>query len=134
MSSITGVSVSDQAPDPDGRAPLESDKADTGRAVGRLDGIGWGSALRELFRPGAQDAEVPVPLRHAAVQTLDAWLGPRDAPNGDPAIDGVVWIDSATRAHLIGHLARGLAKYRGWPVLAGAAAILAGNVLVLARA
>ncbi|TKV56434.1 RecQ family ATP-dependent DNA helicase [Nakamurella flava] len=125
---LPGVPVEPRSQWPTGMAQLgvplsgriaAGDKADVGRAVGRLDGIGWGSALREVFRPGADDAEVPVPLRHAAVQTLDAWLGPRDAPNGSPAIDGVVWIDSATRAHLIGHLARGLAKYRGWPVLAG---------------
>jgi len=94
-----------------------TERAETGRAVGRLDGIGWGTALREVFRTGSPDAEVPVPLRHAAVQTLDAWLD-RAGGGEPPAVDGVVYLDSATRPRLISHLAQGLAKYRSLPVLA----------------
>ena len=100
------------------------ERPEVGRAVGRLDGIGWGNALRDLLRPGAPDAEVPVPLRHAAVQALDAWLDPdsgsgsRSAAGAAPAIDGVVYLDSATRPRLVSHLAEGLARYRKLPVLA----------------
>jgi len=94
-----------------------TERAETGRAVGRLDGIGWGTALRDLFRAGSPDGEVPIPLRHAAVQTLDAWLD--GTGGGEPApLDGVVFLDSSTRPQLISHLARGLAKYRSLPVLA----------------
>ncbi|CAG7574430.1 phosphate transport system permease protein [Barrientosiimonas humi] len=46
MSSITGVSVSDQSPDPDGRAPLESDQADSGRLGDKIfGGLAKGSGI-----------------------------------------------------------------------------------------
>jgi len=93
-----------------GRIPA-TEKAESGRAVGRLDGIGWGSALRALLAPDTPDGEVPVPLRHAVVQVLDGWL-----PAADGAIDAVVFIDSARRPALVRHLAGGLARYRSLPV------------------
>ncbi len=94
-----------------GRIPA-GEKPETGRAVGRLDGIGWGSALRELLAAGAPDGEVPVPLRHAVVQVLDGWL-----PATSAAFDGVVFIESDERGQLVRHLATGLARYRSLPVL-----------------
>ncbi len=94
-----------------GRIPA-AEKAASGRAVGRLDGIGWGSALRGLLAHGAPDGEVPVPLRHAAVQVLDGWL-----PADDRRLDGVAYIGSSSRPELVRHLATGLARYRGLPVL-----------------
>lgn len=117
-----------------GRIPA-GEKAETGRAVGRLDGIGWGSALRELLNPQSPDGEVPVPLRHAVVAVLDGWL-PAPAATGEPGIDRpgvdrpevdrpgidrpgidtVVFIDSATRPNLLRHLAGGLARYRSLPL------------------
>jgi len=87
------------------------ERAETGRAVGRLDGIGWGSALRDLLRPETPDGEVPVPLRHAVVQVLDGWL-----PAADAQVDAVVYIESASRPVLVRHLATGLAKYRSLPL------------------
>jgi ATP-dependent DNA helicase RecQ len=87
------------------------EKAETGRAVGRLDGIGWGSALRDLLRPDTPDGEVPVPLRHAVVQVLDGWL-----PAAESQVDAVVYIESASRPLLVRHLATGLAKYRSLPL------------------
>ncbi|MET0966990.1 MAG: RecQ family ATP-dependent DNA helicase [Nakamurella sp.] len=87
------------------------EKAETGRAVGRLDGIGWGSALRDLLRPDTADGEVPVPLRHAVVQVLDGWLPAAESP-----LDAVVYIESASRPLLVRHLATGLAKYRSLPL------------------
>ena len=85
------------------------ERAAEGRAVGRLDSLGWGSALRELFDPARPDGETPVTLRHAAVQVLDSWTaGP---------FDGVVGIGSTSRPELTDHLASGLARYLKIPVL-----------------
>ena len=91
-----------------GRIPADL-RPESGRAVGRLDSLGWGSALRELFAPGVPDGQAPIPLRHAAVAVLDAWdLG---------ALDGVVGIGSATHPELLTHLTDGLARYLKVPVL-----------------
>ncbi len=87
---LSGRIAMDQRPEP-------------GRAVGRLDSLGWGAALRDLFQAEHPDGPVPVPLRHAAAQVLDAWdAGP---------FDGVVGIGSSTRPELVEHLASGLARY-----------------------
>src|ERR1700712_4449714 len=118
--SIPGVPVDPRGQWPTGMSSLGvslsgkisvGERAEKGRAVGRMDGIGWGSALREVLRAGAPDAETPVPLRHAAVQVLDAWPEVAD-------VDGVVFLDSITHPHLVEHLAAGLARYRKIPVLA----------------
>ena len=113
-----------------GRIPA-GEKAESGRAVGRLDGIGWGSALRELLQTGAPDGEVPVPLRHAVVKVLDGWIPPAErtveessadrpptaaSSTAAPAIDAVVFIESVSRPNLVRHLATGLARYRGLPL------------------
>ncbi len=109
-----------------GRIPA-GEKAESGRAVGRLDGIGWGSALRALLQSGAPDGEVPVPLRHAVVQVLDGWLPAAGssidaasngaASNDAASIDAVVFIESDSRPVLVRHLATGLARYRGLPLV-----------------
>ena len=93
-----------------GRIPA-GEKPEPGRAVGRLDGIGWGSALRALLAAQTDDGEVPVPLRHAVVQVLDGWL-----PAAGGHLDAVVFIESATRPILVEHLATGLARYRSLPL------------------
>ncbi|PPK98138.1 ATP-dependent DNA helicase RecQ [Kineococcus xinjiangensis] len=92
-----------------GRIPA-SEQAEEGRAVARLTDLGWGGALREVFRAGTPDGETPVPLRHAAVEVLDDWA--RDLP-----LDGIVAVDSASRPQLVAHLAQGLARYTGLPLL-----------------
>jgi ATP-dependent DNA helicase RecQ len=86
------------------------ERAETGRAVARLDGLGWSGPLRELFATGSPDGETPVPLRTAAVRVLDDWLSPGD-------VDGVVGVRSSTRPQLVAHLATGLARYLDVPVL-----------------
>nr|WP_235915588.1 RecQ family ATP-dependent DNA helicase [Puerhibacterium puerhi] len=58
--------------------------AEPGRAVARLDGLGWSGPLRDLLAPGAPDGEVPVPLRRAAARVLDDWDALREARE-DPA-------------------------------------------------
>lgn len=123
-----------------GRIPAE-EQAETGRAVARLDGLGWSAPLRELFAPGAPDGETPVPLRRAAARVLDEWDAlwvppsapadgdadagadaPADAAADAPAerrllLDGVVAVRSVTRPHLTHHLASGLAAYLGRPLI-----------------
>ncbi len=88
------------------------ERAETGRAVARLDGLGWSGPLRDLFTPTTSDGETPVPLRTAAVRVLDDWL----VPDGAGTVDCVVGIRSATRPQLVAHLAGGLARYLGVPV------------------
>ncbi|WP_432541616.1 RecQ family ATP-dependent DNA helicase [Kineococcus sp. SYSU DK002] len=89
-------------------APTEQPGA--GRAVARVTDLGWGNAVRELFAPGAADGETPVPLRHAAATVLDDWAR-------DLGIDGVVAMCSASRPQLVAHLADGLARYTGLPLV-----------------
>jgi ATP-dependent DNA helicase RecQ len=59
--------------------------AEPGRAVARLDGLGWSGPLRDLLAPGAPDGEVPVPLRRAAARVLDDWDALREAQGEDAA-------------------------------------------------
>jgi ATP-dependent DNA helicase RecQ len=92
-----------------GRIPA-AETAEPGRAVARLTDLGWGAQLRALFAPGTADGEVPVPLRHAAVGVLDAWEFPVQPT-------GVVAIGSTRHSRLVEHLASGLARYTGWPLL-----------------
>ncbi|MEJ7629074.1 MAG: RecQ family ATP-dependent DNA helicase [Nocardioidaceae bacterium] len=89
------------------------EQAEPGRAVGRFTDLGWGTALRELFAAGAEDDDVPIPLRHALVEVLEAWdFGDVAGP------DSIASIHSATRPLLARHLAAGLARYTGWPEVA----------------
>ncbi|WP_173406120.1 RecQ family ATP-dependent DNA helicase [Actinotalea ferrariae] len=88
------------------------EQAGTGRVVGRLDALGWGSALRELFVTSADgrpvDGPVPEALRAAVRQVLDAWA---------PRVDGVVAVASAGRPELVRHLASGVAGHLGVPLV-----------------
>ncbi|MBO0607731.1 RecQ family ATP-dependent DNA helicase [Myceligenerans salitolerans] len=125
-----------------GKIPAE-EQAETGRAIARLDGLGWSGPLRELFAPGASDGELPVPLRRAAARVLDDWHelreepGPADgestaggaqgvSPGTDGAddpgrgrllVEGVVGVRSMARPQLSYHLATGLAAYLGVPMI-----------------
>ncbi len=90
-------------------APAE--RPGEGRAVARTTDLGWGGAVRELFAASSPDQETPVPLRRAAAAVLDDWargLG----------LEGVVAMCSASRPRLVAHLAEGLARYTGLPLLA----------------
>ncbi|MDX6308596.1 MAG: ATP-dependent helicase RecQ [Nocardioidaceae bacterium] len=95
-----------------GRIPPE-EQAEPGRAVGRLTDLGWGNQLRDLFAPGVEDGELPVPLRHGLVQVLETWDFGAD---GGP--DAIVGVDSSTRPMLVRQLASGLSRYTGWPEVA----------------
>ncbi|NNH53708.1 RecQ family ATP-dependent DNA helicase [Promicromonospora citrea] len=123
--------------------------AEPGRAVARLDGLGWSGPLRDLLGPNAADGELPVPLRRAAARVLDEWpaLRPPVAADGDDGAEGadvregaadaaaepgplvveaVVAVRSVRRPQLSYHLATGLAKYLGVPMI-GAVGPVAGQ-------
>lgn len=96
-------------------------QAEPGRAIARLDGLGWSGALRDLFAPSASDhstadGELPVPLRTAAVRVLDDWDAIRSS-SGVTRIDGIIAVRSATLPLLTNHLATGLARYLDVPLI-----------------
>jgi ATP-dependent DNA helicase RecQ len=82
--------------------------ADEGRVVARLTDLGLGQALRDLFRPGASDQAVPVPLVQGVVATLADWA---------PGADGIVGFESRTRPLLVESLVDGLSRHLRVPVL-----------------
>jgi ATP-dependent DNA helicase RecQ len=90
---------------PDGPLP--------GRAVARLTDLGYGGALRELFRDAAVDGPVPPALVNAVVEVLGDWRP--GAEHGGLA--GIVQVESATRPTLVTDLASGLSRYLKVPVL-----------------
>ena len=91
-----------------------SERAETGRALARLDGIGWGGLLRDLFAarpdgdPAGPDAGLPVALRRPVLEVLGSW---------EPDPTGVVLIESATRPGLVEHLAAGVARQLNVPIV-----------------
>ena len=90
-----------------GRIPAEL-QADSGRALGRLSDVGWGSRLRDIF--GGPDAEVPDDVLRAVVQVLAGW-GWAERPTG------IVALPSRSRPRLIASLAGRLAEMGRLPLL-----------------
>ncbi|HEY7880543.1 MAG TPA: DEAD/DEAH box helicase [Streptosporangiaceae bacterium] len=91
--------------------------ADTGRALGRLTGLGWGPQLRALLdSPGEprtpQDADAPIPddVVSALVQVLAAW-------DWEQRPAGVVTLPSRTRPRLIASLGERIAEIGRLPLL-----------------
>ncbi len=82
--------------------------AEPGRAVARLTDLGYGAALRELFRSGAADTPMPDGLVRAVIAVLTDWR---------PQVDGIVVTESATRPLLLADFADGLSRYLRVPVL-----------------
>ncbi|GAA1873307.1 RecQ family ATP-dependent DNA helicase [Myceligenerans crystallogenes] len=89
-----GVAVEERRMWPSGLSTLGLDlhgkipagqQAEPGRAVARLDGLGWSGPLRDLFAPGTPDGELPVALRRAAARVLDEWPDLRERPDDDEA-------------------------------------------------
>ncbi|MDQ4053656.1 MAG: recombinase RecQ, partial [Actinomycetota bacterium] len=76
--------------------------------IARLTDLGYGNALRDLFRAETPDGPVPVPLVKAMVEVLGGWR---------PRVDGIVGVESASRPTLTADLADGLARYLKVPVL-----------------
>ncbi|WP_051549321.1 RecQ family ATP-dependent DNA helicase [Nocardioides sp. URHA0032] len=96
-----------------------ADTAGEGRAVARLTDLGYGNALRELFAPGTADGPVPIGLVKAVIEVLGDW---------QPAVDGIVVVESASRPALTADLADGLSRYLQVPVV-GRWAIVDPDVL-----
>jgi ATP-dependent DNA helicase RecQ len=121
-----------------GKIPAEL-SADTGRALGRLTGLGWGPRLRALLEPGAAgaapgdpvpgavpggavpggavpgksavpDDSVPPDLVAALVQVLAAW-------DWEQRPAGVVTLPSHTRPQLIASLGERIAEIGRLPML-----------------
>ncbi|WP_407342456.1 RecQ family ATP-dependent DNA helicase [Pengzhenrongella phosphoraccumulans] len=119
--SVPGVEVEPRRQWPTGMAGLGvelsgriavNERAETGRAVARLDGIGWGGLLRDLFSTpsGSPDGGLPVALRRPVLDVLKAW-------QPDPAPAGIVVIASQGRTELVDHLAAGIARQLDLPIL-----------------
>ncbi len=90
-----------------GRIPAEQ-QAVSGRALGRLSDVGWGTRLRAVF--GGPDAEVPHDVVAAVVQVLTGW-GWETRPTG------VVAVPSRSRPALVGSLAARIATVGRLPLL-----------------
>jgi ATP-dependent DNA helicase RecQ len=90
-----------------GRIPVEL-QADSGRALGRLSDVGWGSRLRDVF--AAADGDVPDDVLHAVVQVLAGW-GWEARPTG------IVAVPSRSRPRLVDSLATRLAQVGRLPLL-----------------
>ncbi len=90
-----------------GRIPADL-QAESGRALGRLSDIGWGTRLRALL--GGPDCPVPDDVLRAVVEVLKGW-GWQDRPTG------VVAVPSRSRPQLVGTLAARLAEVGRLPLL-----------------
>jgi ATP-dependent DNA helicase RecQ len=88
-----------------------------GRAIARLDGIGWGTALRDLLAPEVPDGELPVPLRYPMADVLDSWLRGQSSSDSGGVPDGVIYVESMTRPLLVSHIAAGASRILKIPVL-----------------
>ncbi|MEQ3538437.1 RecQ family ATP-dependent DNA helicase [Pseudonocardia tropica] len=84
------------------------EQAASGRAIGRLSDIGWGTRLRELVTGG--DDPVPADVLDALVRVLAGW-------SWEQRPVGVVGIGSRTRPHQLDHLARRIAEIGRLPLL-----------------
>ncbi|MDT3438469.1 MULTISPECIES: RecQ family ATP-dependent DNA helicase [unclassified Pseudofrankia] len=84
--------------------------AEPGRALARLNDIGWGNRLRPMFTPGSPDGPVPDDLVDAVVATLKAWDWSRR-----PA--AVVAMPSRSRPQLAASLADRIAAIGRLPLL-----------------
>ncbi|MGO1562126.1 ATP-dependent DNA helicase RecQ [Actinomycetales bacterium JB111] len=99
-----------------GKIP-EGERAESGLAVGRLDGIGLAGALRAAVGASAEDGPLPVDAARALDVALAAWEGSDGRTGPLAGIDGVVAIDSATRPTLMRDLAARVARHLGAPVV-----------------
>ncbi len=91
-----------------GRIPA-GQQADSGRALGRLSDIGWGTRLRQLL--AGPDGPVPDEVLRAVVDVLKGW-GWQTRPTG------IVAMPSRSHPVLVGSLAARLAEVGRLPLLA----------------
>jgi ATP-dependent DNA helicase RecQ len=89
-----------------GKIPLD-ERAEEGRALGRLSDLGWGSRLRQLFQE--PDQEVPDDVVAAVIKVLSSW-GWAERPTS------VVALPSTSRPQLVSSLARRLSEVGRLPL------------------
>ncbi|HET6152834.1 MAG TPA: DEAD/DEAH box helicase [Marmoricola sp.] len=82
--------------------------AEEGRVVARLTDLGLGQALRDVFRPGTADQEVPAALVQGVIATLSDW---------QPGATGIVGFESRSHPLLVDSLVEGLSRVGRLPVL-----------------
>ncbi|MCW2754754.1 MAG: ATP-dependent helicase, RecQ-like protein [Marmoricola sp.] len=85
-----------------------ADGAEQGRVVARLTDLGLGQALRDVFRPGVADQEVPVALVQGMIAALGDW---------GPDVDAIVGFESRSHPLLVDSLIGGLSRYLQVPIL-----------------
>jgi ATP-dependent DNA helicase RecQ len=90
-----------------GRIPAEL-QAETGRALGRLSDVGWGTRLRPLLAEA--DTEVPEDVLKAVVAVLAGW-------QWEQRPTAVVAVPSRRRPLLVGSLAARLSQLGRMPLL-----------------
>ena len=90
-----------------GRIPADR-QAESGRALGRLSDIGWGTRLRALL--GGADTEVPDDVLRAVIQVLAGW-GWAERPTG------VVAMPSTAHPRLVASMAGKLSQVGRLPLL-----------------
>jgi ATP-dependent DNA helicase RecQ len=106
-----GIDLAGRIPAAVGAAP--------GRALARLNDIGWGNRLRPMFTPGTPDAPVPDDLVDAVVRTLAAW-------RWESRPTAVVTVPSRARPRLVASLGERIAAIGRLPLL-GALERVAGG-------
>ncbi|MBF4163689.1 RecQ family ATP-dependent DNA helicase [Nocardioides acrostichi] len=92
------------------------EQAAEGRVVARLTDLGYGGALRELFREGPDgpvDSAVPGPLVQAVMAVVKDW---RPGVDDGQRIDAIVVAESVSRPTLTTDLADGLSRWLQIPV------------------
>ncbi|MFC0526547.1 RecQ family ATP-dependent DNA helicase [Phytohabitans kaempferiae] len=92
-----------------------AEQAASGRAVGRLSDLGWGSRLRLVAGPDAQDAALPADVAGAVVEVLKTWARGDDPWPARPV--GIVAVGSRRHPELIRGLAEHIATVGRLPVL-----------------
>jgi ATP-dependent DNA helicase RecQ len=92
-----------------------AEQIEPGRAVGRLSDLGWGTRLRSLVAPDADDVEIPDDLAAAVVEVLKSWAHGDDKWRQRPA--GVVAVGSRRRPALVQSVAAHIARVGRLPLL-----------------
>ncbi|HEX2131821.1 MAG TPA: RecQ family ATP-dependent DNA helicase [Actinophytocola sp.] len=116
-----GVEVGERRMWPSGMGALDvplsgkvgaGERAEPGRALGRLTDIGWGNRLRDLFGPGAGHADGPVPddMVDGCVRVLASW-------DWAERPVGVVTVGSTSRPKLVANLGERIGSIGRLPVL-----------------
>jgi ATP-dependent DNA helicase RecQ len=92
-----------------------AEQIEPGRAVGRLSDLGWGTRLRSLVAPDAEDGEIPDDLAAAVVEVLKSWAHGDDKWQQRPV--GVVAVGSRRRSLLVQSMAAHIARVGRLPLL-----------------